>query len=68
MKLEIKSYIKPSIWLLTYSSDGYDLMVVSGKNGINIDGKEEIPGKDSKEENPDEIDAKQYQPWGTWNE
>lgn len=68
MKIEKKSYVKPSIWLVTGSSKGNDLMAVSGKYGINVDGKEEASGKDAKEENPDEIDAKQYQSWGTWDE
>lgn len=53
---------------MTGSSKGNDLMAVSGKYGINVDGKEETPGKDAKEENPDKIDAKLYQSWGTWDE
>lgn len=43
------------------------LMAGSDKYGVDVDGKEEIPGG-SKEENPDDIDAKTTGDINIWDD
>lgn len=68
MKKRKNSYVGPFIRLLTCSSDGNGILAASGKLNYNVDGKKENTGDGSIEGNPDDIDAKEHQSWGAWDE
>lgn len=68
MKKRKNSYVGPFIRLLTCSSDGNGILAASGKYGVNVDSKDVTPSNDAIDGNPDDIDAKEHQSWGAWDE
>lgn len=60
-----KDYVRPRSHVIIL--EGMSLMAGSDKYGVDVDGKEEIPGG-SKEENPDDIDAKTTGDINIWDD
>lgn len=68
MKKRKNSYVGPFIRLLTCSSDGNGILAASGKYNIYVNGEKANTEDGAIQENPDDIDAKEHQSWGAWDE